>query len=167
MQISLSSGETLSLCLKEIAGGDTAAVMNSFLDTINDLSDTLTKEGVENRSFYVGKIVSSIKSTMLDRGPVNPCFNKQLHILREGFLPRVIDNWENFDESVRSSLGSMCNFFCKMHLLPNMATETNKILKVFEDVALLSKDTKFSYQTDEAGTARLVRTAAKALNSSG
>ena len=48
-----------------------------------------------------------------------------------------------------------------------MATETNKILKVFEDVALLSKDTKFSYQTDEAGTARLVRTAAKALHPSG
>ena len=167
-QITLSSGQTLSLGLREIGGGDTAAVMSSFMETINDLSDTFNSD-TENRESMVEKLVCSIKSTKSDRGPINPCFHKQLQILREGFLPRVIEQWENFDESVRNSLSDMCNFFCKMHLLPNMATESNKILKVFEDVALLTVENKCSFKTDESGTARLhvVRTAAKAFHPTG
>ena len=54
-----------------------------------------------------------------------------------------------------------------MHLLLNMATETDKVIKVFEDVALLNRESKFSFKTDESGTARLVRTAAKAFHPSG
>lgn len=38
---------------------------------------------------------------------------------------------------------------------------------MFENVALLTKENKYSYQTDELGTARLVRTAAKALYPTG
>jgi hypothetical protein len=51
-----------------------------------------------------------------------------------------------------------------MHLLPNMATEADNVLRIFEDVALLAKETQFSFKTDESGTARLVRTANKILN---
>ena len=54
-----------------------------------------------------------------------------------------------------------------MHLLPNMATEADNVLRIFEDVALLAKETQFSFKTDESGTARLVRTAAKAFHPPG
>lgn len=48
-----------------------------------------------------------------------------------------------------------------------MATEADKVLRIFEDVALLTKETQFSFKTDESGTARLVRTAAKAFHPPG
>jgi hypothetical protein len=43
-----------------------------------------------------------------------------------------------------------------MHLLPNMATEADNVLRIFEDVALLAKETQFSFKTDESGTARTI-----------
>jgi hypothetical protein len=42
-----------------------------------------------------------------------------------------------------------------------------KFYGFFEDVALLTKETQFSFKTDESGTARLVRTAAKAFHPPG
>jgi E1A/CREB-binding protein len=54
-----------------------------------------------------------------------------------------------------------------MHLLPYMATEADNVLRIFEDVALLAKETQFSFKTDESGTARLVRTAAKVFHPPG
>ena len=43
-----------------------------------------------------------------------------------------------------------------------MATEADKVLRIFEDVALLTRETQF-----ESGTARLLRTAAKAFHPTG
>jgi hypothetical protein len=68
---------------------------------------------------------------MSDKGPINPRFNKQLKTLREQLLPNVIDKWETFDEQLKNSLSDMCNFVCKMDLLPIMATEADKVLRIF------------------------------------
>ena len=43
-QITLASGRTLSLGLKEVSGGDIATVMQSFRDTIQDLTDSINKK---------------------------------------------------------------------------------------------------------------------------
>ena len=46
----------------------------------------------------------------------------------------------------------MCNFFCKFHLLVNFATESDKILKIFEDVAYADKPKpKHVFSTNESG----------------
>ena len=54
-----------------------------------------------------------------------------------------------------------------MHLLSNFAIEVDKTLKIFEDLALKSKNTQYAFMTKESGTSRLVRTAAKAVHPHG
>ena len=65
---------------------------------------------------------------MSDLGPVNPLFNRLLQAFREELLPKVVDNWENLSTDQRNTFIEMGNFFCKLHLLANFASETDKIL---------------------------------------
>jgi len=67
-QITLASGQTLSLGLKELAGGDTAAIMKSFTDTIDDLSIALFEDEGNDRLSCVDQLITSVKSTMSDKG---------------------------------------------------------------------------------------------------
>lgn len=94
------------------------------------VAEVMLDEG-NDRLSCVDQLITSVKSTMSDKGPINPCFNKQLKTLREQLLPNVIDKWETFDEQLKNSLSDMCNFVCKMHLLPIMATEADKVLRIF------------------------------------
>ena len=87
--------------------------MKSFTDTIDDLSIALFEDEGNDRLSCVDQLITSVKSTMSDRGPINPCFNKQLKTFREQLLPNVIDKWETFDEQLKNSLSDMCNFLAK------------------------------------------------------
>lgn len=59
----------------------------------------------------------------------------------------------------KDTLKSMCNFFCKLHLLANSATESDKILKIREDVAFDQKPRPgHEFSTNESGGVRLIRT---------
>jgi hypothetical protein len=51
----------------------------------------------------------------------------------------VIDNWLDLSEESQTNLRSMGNFFCKMHLLVNFATECDKALKEFEQNIIIHK----------------------------
>ena len=58
----------------------------------------------------------------------------------------------------------MANYYCKLHLLANFATETDKVLKSFERMLLTDDyDTVFAFNTKESCAARLVRTGCKAF----
>jgi hypothetical protein len=52
--------------------------MKSFTDTIDDLSIALFEDEGNDRLSCVDQLITSVKSTMSDRGHINPCFNKQL-----------------------------------------------------------------------------------------
>ena len=72
---------------------------------------------------------------MSDLGPVNPLFNAKLKAVREELLPKVISDWHNLDEAERK-MGDMGNFFCKLHLLSNFASESDKVLNEFEKLMI-------------------------------
>ena len=62
----------------------------------------------------------------------------------------------------------MGNFYCKLHLLANFASETDKVLKEFESLILHQNySPEFVFATKESGVARLVRTTCKAFHSRG
>ena len=60
----------------------------------------------------------------------------------------------------------MGNFFCKMHLLINFATEANNMLCEFEHIAC-SNQSPNSIRQNESEAARLIRTACKAFHPCG
>ena len=115
----------------------------------------------------MSKLLASIKSTMSDQGPVNPCFNAELKQMRETVLPSAIENWDLLSKENQKRFSEMANFFSKMHMLPNFALEVDKTLRDFEDLALNSKDSQYAFQTTESGASRLVRTSAKAVHPHG
>ena len=162
-QITTSHGKTLSFGLSEVAGGDAATVLKNFTATIDDICDVLNEN---NKEYNYASLISTIKSTMSDLGPINPLFNSQLKSLREQLLPKVIGNWESLTESQKADMTDMGNFFCKLHLLANFATETDKVLNSFEKMILSDDyDTVFAFNSaKESSVARLVRTSCKAFH---
>ena len=59
-----------------MAGGDTAATMKAFTDTVSEISecsmDVIDEETKNKRN---SKLFTSIKSTISDQGPIIACFN--------------------------------------------------------------------------------------------
>ena len=142
--------------------------MNAFTDTVSEISECFTDVvDEETKNKKISKLLASIKSTMSDQGPINPCFNSELKQMRETVLPTAIENWDSLTAENQQLFSDMANFFCKMHLLPNFAIEVDKTLKIFEDLALESKNTQYALMTKESGASRLVRTAAKAVHPHG
>ena len=164
-QITTKSGKLLSFGLSEIASGDAASTLQCFVDTIDDICDVLDSEKKEKN---YNELICSIRSTMSDLGPVNPLFNTQLKALIEELLPKVVNKWDSLNLDERKSFSEMANFFCKLHLLANFATETDKVLKSFEKIILSdSHENVFAFNTRESGATRLIRTACKAFHSRG
>ena len=167
-QITTKSGDTLSFGLSEVATSDASAVLKDLLKTIDSVCDVFENEDGVDKISNFEKLVCSIKNTMSDLGPVNPLFNEKLKAVREEMLPRVIANWDSLDEEYRVKLIDMGNFFCKLHLLTNFATETDKYLKSFEKV--MTKDdaeNQYAFTTKESSPVQLIRIACKAFHPRG
>ena len=103
---------------------------------------------------------------MSDLGPINPLFNSQLKSVSEQLLPTIIENWEQLSDAQKEQLGEMGNFFCKLHLLANFASETDKVLNSFEKMVLSSEyETVFAFNNNkESCVSRLIRTSCKAFH---
>lgn len=161
-QITTLGGRQLSIGMKELAGGDAAEALLSFQHTMQDIADTL-KEGKEN----ISHLITSLKNTMSDKCSVNHVFNAQLKALRAELLPAVVEQWDELSDATKSNLKDMGNYFCRMHILVNMALESDKVLKDLEEIDGL-QEAKFALPlAGESGAARLVRTAVKALHPRG
>ena len=77
-------------------------------------------------------------------------------------------NWTQLTENEKSVCYRMCNFFCGLHILVNLADVTSKTLKEFEVKIDVSKkgaaaEPGLVFSHSESGTVRLVRTACKAF----
>ena len=73
---------------------------------------------------------------MSDMCPVNPLFNRKLQAFREELLLTVIEKWDELGMEHQQEFIEMGNFFCKLHLLVNFASETDKILRELESMIL-------------------------------
>lgn len=105
---------------------------------------------------------------MSDQGPVNSPFNDQLETVRSELLPHVVDNWGNLDEESRNKFKEMGNFYCKMHLLVNMAEEASKALELFERAATEGQSNSFDFSSaNESAAFRLKRTSCEAFHPRG
>ena len=105
---------------------------------------------------------------MSDKCSVNHVFNAQLKSLRADLLPTVIENWDSLTDDSKNELKDMGHFFCRMHILVNMALECDKNLVDLEAITTFGVETKFVLpKAGESGAARLVRTAVKALHPGG
>ena len=147
-QITTRSGRTLSFGLTEVVDSDANSVLETFTQIIQDLTDMMS-----------ASLVTSINNTMSDMGPVNPLFNRKLQAFREELLPKIIEKWEELDVSQRNEFIEMGNFFCKLHLLANFATESDKILKDFENAMIIeSHENKYAFNTKESNPVKAVNT---------
>ena len=161
-QVTLPSGKTMSIGLKETAGGATEELTEAFLSTIKDLADAI--QGCQEEK--IAKLIASLKHTMSDQGSVNPTFNLALQKLRSDLLETAIVNWENLTPPSREEIKKMTNFFCKMHIVVNFASEADKILKLFESNVAEGRN-PHALGATESGSVRLIRTACKSFTSRG
>ena len=81
-QITTTSGRQLSFGLSEIVSGDGQSIFELFSEALAYLCGAI--DNGDSTEINFAKLVSSIKNTMSDLGPVNPLFNSQLKSLREG-----------------------------------------------------------------------------------
>jgi hypothetical protein len=70
-QVTLKSGKSLTIGLRQTAGGDGKTYINAFEEMINDLSECLGGEFDENKA----KLICSIKNFMSDKCATNGLFN--------------------------------------------------------------------------------------------
>ena len=61
---------------------------------------------------------------------------KNFNALLEGYpleiLPSVVDKWNEMNVDERQSIGTLNNFFCRLHLLVGMADTTSSALLHWE-----------------------------------
>ena len=142
--------------------------MDAFKHRVDEIAQALSsgneKASVENK---VAELVTSIKSTISDKGPTNAIFNEQLTELRTDFLPKVVEKWQDLTENSKKSLEEMGNFYCKFHLLVNLGEEANKALKLFEHAATEGRNPLAFLSSNESGSCRLTRTACEAFHPRG
>ena len=166
-EVTTPAGQTYSIGLLELGKQDTEAIVDAFKFRIQEIASALSDSQQETEiAVKVAKLVTSVKNTMSDQGPTNAPFNEQLETIRTELLPQVVDNWSNLDEDTRDKLKEMGNFYCKMHLLVNMAEEANKALKIFEKAATEGQN-PFAFGSSDSGAGRLTRTSCEAFHPRG
>ena len=75
---------------------------------------------------------------MTDQGPSNKPFLRELENLRRDGLKKL-HIWNTLDDEERKAeISKIHNFYCKMHLIVNMATEAANVLVKFEEYATAS-----------------------------
>lgn len=163
-EVTMADGNTMTLGIVDQIGGDAESTFDSFMYRIKELAGAI-QQGTETEN--TAKLLASLKTTMSDQGPINPLFNQQLKTMREDLLPVALENWGSLSNDMRVQIGSMSNFYCKMHLIVNLEEEAKKALKTFENVVVQDGTNKHSFSTSEPGAARLVRTACKAFTTRG
>ncbi|KAI8487218.1 hypothetical protein Bbelb_350160 [Branchiostoma belcheri] len=130
--VSLPSGRTLTMSMTEVPPGDAEGILSAFSESCRELAEVLCDAG-EDVAQKTAEIITSFTSTMSDRGATNPLFNRYLEEMRRELLPTAKKEWDTLPDDVKDQLETMCNYFCKMHLLVNFATEANATLKIFQD----------------------------------
>lgn len=166
IQVTNKDGTSLSIGLKQVAGGDANTYVMAFKDTIKDLTLAVTSSS-SDADKKRSQLITSLKSLMSDQCSTNGLFNKAIHDIREGLLPAVIKNFDQLPQTEKSEIAEMGTFACRMHLLANLAPAADKALAAYELSVCEDPQNPESYQSYGSGTHRLVRSAAKAFTQRG
>ena len=120
----------------------------------------------------IATIVVSMKNTMSDRHAVEKNFNRLIEQYRTELLPVAVENWNGLPEEQQQSLASMNHFFSGLHYLVGLADQAEASLReweraVFGEVKVGATALPDSWERNESGTVRLVRTVCKAFHKHG
>ena len=146
---------TYTLSVTDVASGSAEHMMQLFKDVVSEIQQAGTATGVTAAG---EKLVSSLTNTMTDRASVNTKFNELLRVYRQDVLSTTVEGWNNLSEDEKSSMRKLNNHFCGLHLLVNLAEQSNAVLREFEASHAEHDDLS---PVQECGTIRLIRTACK------
>jgi len=156
-----SSGTLWVLGLRDIETKSASDTLKVLKEILHDLDEKSSEEGSKTSQ----SIVSHIVGTLSDRAATEVKFNSLLYDFRKEVLPLTYHNYNEFSEAEKSSLESMCNFFCGLHALVNFAEASKSSIKATE-VNIFDGETPCYSKRDndyEPGVCRLVRSASKAF----
>ena len=158
----------MTMGLKEVGAGDAVTYMAALEDTMQDLGQAVLDPST-NLDSIVQRLYVSIMHTMSDQAAVNGPLIKLISDLRVKYLPLVIDRFGELSPETKGKMSTISSFACRMHILVNFGTDACKILKVFENNLVENNCVNpFSFgDSEECGSSRLVRTAAKAFTEKG
>jgi len=73
---------------------------------------------------------------MSDQCATNLIFNKELQKLKEKVIPHAVEQWESLNNHEQKEISKVFNFFCKMHILVNFASEAEKCIQQLESTVI-------------------------------
>ena len=160
-QISLDSGETLSLGLATVATEDASTLLEitvQLLEEITDIYSSDKSEDEKNQVFH--SLLSNLTSVMSDRASVMKCFDRKL---------------EHFLQSELGHDARLQFLHCNAHFLLGLSRASEIALRKIEETIQennkkLGRDklTKFQrFKKTENATSRLIRTASDILGPRG
>ena len=165
MQVTLNSGKTMSIGLKQVAGSDANTYLQAFEETITDLAKVISSDATE-ASLNKSKLIVSIKNMMSDQCAVNGVFNAGVKQIREELLPQVIKNYKQLSQEEQKDLADVGMFACRMHLLANLHQPAENALRQFDD-CVVEGNNPYALRGEESSTLRLIRTSCSAFTKRG
>lgn len=57
-------------------------------------------------------------------------FNENIEKLRKDLLPKIVENFDNLSENEKNLISEMGKFVCKLHLIANFGSASDKALKM-------------------------------------
>ena len=158
------------LGLKEMADKSSQSTLDTFKDILSDITEYCYQKENEIHKDPGYKILCNIKNTMSDRASTEKAFNGLLENYISTVLPEIIDGWGTLTDREKQLCSQVNNFFCGLHLLVGVADTCETALKKFENNYLNGSDIGSAlephlktFQTNESGTLRLIRTCCKAF----
>ena len=95
---------------------------------------------------------------MSDQAATQKSFNKMLSDFKAESLPAVRENWDHLTQDQKTACGRICNFYCGLHILINLADVTNSALSKYEAATENLKQFNRKSKKGESGVVRLIRT---------
>ena len=145
------------LGLRDLATKSAEDTFNSFKTVLEDIEKT--QKNTKNET--AKKLLANITNTMSDRAATELKWHHMLENYRKNILPDVQKNWDTLTEEEREPIEKLRSFFCGLHTYVQAAEVSGAALMEIEPE---KKSTGPQIvKTNEPGTVRLIRTAAKAF----
>lgn len=126
---------------------------NHFFNMIKTIFTNLGElTDKENKNKKTAEIIVTIKNMMTDRHIVNTSLKNLLEKWKSECLPLVIENYDTFNSDMKKSLLDINHFKCNLHVLVNLGTHSEALLKEWAKTIIVS-DTlpsdSFSHNTPD------------------
>jgi E1A/CREB-binding protein len=149
----------------QVGRENTTTLIDTLKESLEDLAEAISSDD-EHSQTNMAKLVVSILTMMTDGAAVNQSVAREFESFRIKLLPSVVDQWDTFSPDIKTLIESLSLFYCKIHLLVNMADSSDNVLSSYESNAVTGGN-PFSFGKGGSGTHMLIRTAAKLLTARG